>query len=75
MHMALIFLGLTECSLCGKILSGEDECIGLPPLIDTAHPLYRYFDTGMHRDCYDNWDEKGSIEAALEKENKALGRN
>ena len=27
----------------------------------------------MHRDCYDNWDQKGSIEAALEKQDKAEG--
>jgi hypothetical protein len=66
--MALIFLGLTECSLCGKTLTGEDAVIGLPPLIDTAHPLYRYFDTGMHQSCYDHWDKKDEIAAALEKE-------
>lgn len=68
--MAMIFLGRSECSICGKILAEGDDIIGLPPLIDTHHPLYRYFDTGMHRACYDNWDKKHEMEAALDKEGK-----
>jgi hypothetical protein len=46
------------------------DIIGLPPLIDTHHPLYTYFDTGMHQSCYNNWEKKGEVEAALDKEGK-----
>ena len=66
--MALIFLGKTECTLCGKILIDGDEIIGLPPISDTAHPLYKYFDTGMHKSCYNEWDKKDEIQAAVTKE-------
>lgn len=66
--MALIFLGKTECALCGKIFIDGDDIIGLPPISDIAHPLYKYFDTGMHKSCYNKWDKKDEIQAALRKE-------
>jgi hypothetical protein len=72
--MAMIFLGKSECPICGKILVEGDDIIGLPPLIDITHPLYTYFDEGMHRACYENWDKKSQVEAALENEGKKSGR-
>ena len=66
--MALIFLGKTKCALCGKILIDGDEIIGIPPISDIAHPLYEYFDTGMHKLCHNTWDKKDEIQTAVSKE-------
>ena len=55
--MALIFLGRTECPLCGKPVE-QDQ-----PLVATSHfigspddPLWRYSDAAMHRDCFLSWE-------------------
>lgn len=66
--MALIFLGSSKCSICNKVLNVDDEVIGLPPISDTGHPLYKYFDTGIHKSCYETWDKKEEIEALANKE-------
>lgn len=67
----MIFLGRSECPICGKFLVEGDDIIGLPPLIDTTHLLFRYFDTGMHRACYDNWNKKDKIEEQSEPPNSS----
>ena len=56
--MALIFLGVTECALCGKVLKENDKVTSLPPIGDIQHPLYKYFDAGLHTQCFENWDKK-----------------
>jgi hypothetical protein len=66
--MALIFLGKTQCSVCGTTFIDGDEIIGIPPISDIAHPLYEYFDTGVHKSCYDKWDKKDEIQAVVDKE-------
>lgn len=68
--MAMIFLGKSECPLCGQLLVEEDEIIALPAISDTLHSLYRFFDTGFHKVCFDNWDKKLEVQAILEKEHK-----
>jgi len=59
--MALIFLGTTECALCGKVLQEGDEITSLPPIGDKQHPLYKYFDAGLHTKCFENWDKKEEV--------------
>jgi hypothetical protein len=59
--MALIFLGVTECALCGKVLQEGDEVTTLPPIADTQHSLYKYFDAGLHTQCFENWDKKEDV--------------
>ena len=59
--MALIFLGSTECVLCGKVLQEGDEVTSLPPIGDKQHPLYKYFDVGLHTKCFENWDKKKEV--------------
>jgi len=70
--MALIFLGSSECPLCNKILQKGDEIIGLPPIAEIGNPLYRYFDCGFHKKCFDAWDKKQEIEAILSRESERL---
>ena len=59
--MALIFLGLTECALCRKILHEGEEVTSLSPIADKQHPLYQYFDAGLHTQCFENWDKKEEV--------------
>lgn len=66
--MALIFIGHTQCIVCNKMFVEVDVIIGLPPISDTANPLYEYFDAGVHKSCYDQWDIKDEIESIIRKE-------
>ena len=67
--MAIIFEGSSKCAICGEVLKKTDEIVGLPAISDTEHPLYKYFDTGFHKSCMDNWDKKPLIQSILLKEN------
>ena len=66
--MALIFRGLTECALCGKTLQEGDDVTALPPIADTQHPLYKYFDAGIHKQCFENWDKKEEVSKIIKVE-------
>ena len=66
--MALIFLGSTACAVCGQLLLDKDDVAGLPPLANTQHPLYKYFDAGFHASCFAKWDEKEEALRVLEEE-------
>ena len=66
--MALIFLGSTACALCGKILQQGDQITGLSPISDKEHPLYKYFDAGLHTHCFENWDQKEEVVRVINEE-------
>ncbi|HVU99312.1 MAG TPA: hypothetical protein VHE34_29020 [Puia sp.] len=66
--MALIFLDKSECALCGKVLKEHDEIVALPAASDTANPLYKYFDQGFHKSCFELWDKKEEVQAILQKQ-------
>ena len=66
--MAIIFLGITQCALCDKILKEGDELVSFPAISDNTNPLYRYFDAGFHKSCFENWDRKNEMQAILEKQ-------
>lgn len=70
--MALIFIGSSECPLCNKIFVQEDEIIGLPAIVNTEHPLYEYFDSGIHKTCFESWNKKDEILNILNEENKSI---
>ena len=58
--MALILLGKSSCPLCGRLLLEGEPWTALPAIADTAHPLYSYFDAGLHQTCFDQWDSRES---------------
>jgi hypothetical protein len=64
--MALVFLGKSECPICGKVLQPGDQIVALSPLPDNKHPFWKYFDAGMHKSCYDNWDNKDEANKLLD---------
>lgn len=54
--MAMIFEGLTTCSICEGLLDDKRAYVGFPHFIDDMnHPLWRFSDSGMHQDCFLNW--------------------
>ena len=59
--MALIFLGVTECAICGKVLQKGNAVTSLSPIADKQNPLYKYFDAGLHKQCFENWDKKEEV--------------
>lgn len=66
--MALIILGLTECALCGKVLQEGSEVTSLPPIADRQNPLYKYFDAGLHTQCFENWDKREEVLGIIKEE-------
>ena len=66
--MALIILGLTECALCGKVLQEGREVTSLPPIADRQNPLYKYFDAGLHTQCFENWDKREEVLGIIKEE-------
>jgi hypothetical protein len=72
--MALIFADSTECPLCGNLIKKGEDVIGLPPIADIEHPLYKYFDSGFHLKCFENWNKKEEVLNII-KEEKQKFRN
>ena len=60
--MALFDPGFTPCALCGVVLTDDDDHVGTSHFIgDHNHPLYRYSDTLMHRECFLRWDHRAEF--------------
>ncbi len=60
--MALIILGKTECTLCGKPLLENDEVVGFPAFLPTQHQLSQFSDAAFHKACFDNAPEHQAVE-------------
>ncbi len=71
--MAIIIENSSTCGLCGKILSSNDELIGLPPISNADSPLYEYFDRGYHKSCFESWDKRQEIDLILQVEKQQFG--
>lgn len=60
--MAIIIRDKTPCSICGRILRGEDDVVMTPHFIgDSADMFWHYSDSGMHRPCFLAWPLKESF--------------
>ena len=56
---SIIIRGKTSCSLCGAVLAdGEDVVATTHFIADQADPLWRYSDSGMHRECFLAWEHR-----------------
>lgn len=54
--MAVLILGKTQCELCAGVIDAEHAVVSAPHFIhDSSHPLWRYSDASMHRDCFQRW--------------------
>lgn len=56
--MAIIFNGVSRCSICDTILDNDDAVIGLPHfIVDPTNRFYKNSDSGVHLECFLNWPE------------------
>ena len=60
--MALISLGSSTCSICGEVLHKDQEMITWQAFLTPNHPLWKYSDTGMHAECFEQWEHKEEFE-------------
>ena len=62
--MAIILRGKTICSLCGKVIQQGDHVTASTHFIsDQAHPLWKFSDSAMHRECFSTWDQAAAFRA------------
>lgn len=59
--MAIIIEGESKCSICNKVLE-NDQIIGWNAFLNKKHTLWIYSDTGMHKECFNNWKHKEEFE-------------
>jgi len=59
--MAIIIKGKSKCSICNKVLE-NDHIIGWNAFLNKEHTLWEYSDTGMHKECFNNWKYKEEFE-------------
>jgi len=71
MSMALIYEGI-QCSICGKVIADLNHIVATTHFIgDESDPLWRFSDSGMHPECFANWDHR---EAFIDRYNCTMGR-
>ena len=70
--MAIVFTGKSKCPLCGEVLVTGSDTISLPPIRQTGHALFAFFDCGIHRECFDNWEGKEEALALVFQEKEAF---
>lgn len=56
--MALFLPGNSECTICGEIISAEDEMVGFPHFIPEGHRLWMHSDSCMHKKCWETWESR-----------------
>lgn len=70
--MAIVILGSSGCSLCGEVLMTGHAIVATPHFIpDQSHPLWRYSDSAMHYDCFQQWPHR---EAFVAEYNRTMGQ-
>ena len=61
--MAVLSLGNSTCSLCGGILSENDEVVTWTAFLNPDHKWWKYSDSGMHKTCFEKWEHQKEFEA------------
>ena len=56
--MALIFLGASQCSICGRVLEKGQAYFAWPHFIRSDEHLGRQSDSGMHEECFEKWEHR-----------------
>ncbi|MFZ9847620.1 MAG: hypothetical protein ACO3EE_05655 [Flavobacteriales bacterium] len=67
--MALIILGQSKCPICNHLLLDDQSTLAFPAISNLNHPLWKYFDAGIHKDCFDSWIRKAEFLELLDQEN------
>ncbi len=59
--MALLFLGKTQCPLCGEIIYSENDVYMFSHFISQNNRLWKYSDSSIHKNCFDKWKDKNEF--------------
>jgi len=73
--MTQLTIGVTQCSLCGKVIEDGDEFTTSPAFLPESHRLYKYADTSMHLECFDNWADRDEFAEAFGRWNRINNPN
>lgn len=65
--MALIFLDLSICAICGNVLRKEEGIVAFPPFEGNQQdPMYFFSDAGFHAACFLTHPLKDEVACAVE---------
>jgi hypothetical protein len=65
--MALVFIGKTECGVCGApICEGEDR-VAFPAFLPKTHRLWKYSDGVFHSKCFADDPNSGEVQSLYQQ--------
>jgi hypothetical protein len=71
--MAIIFLGLSECPLCGEVLKTGQSLVETSAFIENpSHRLWKYSDAAMHYECFQSWPLREEFVATFNKAHNSI---
>jgi hypothetical protein len=56
--MAIFMPGISDCPICGGVLTEDDETFGTWGIFAVAPDLFRFCDAVMHWSCYAAWPRR-----------------
>ncbi|CAM1342626.1 hypothetical protein [Tenacibaculum amylolyticum] len=59
--MALIITDSTICSICNQTLKHKDSIISWTAFLPQKHHLWKFSDSGMHKNCFEEWEYKSEF--------------
>jgi hypothetical protein len=60
--MTILIWGSSTCPLCNKLLSQEECLVQTTAFVeDPKHPMWRFSDACMHRDCFLIWPDRDNF--------------
>lgn len=60
--MAQIILDSSKCSICGRALKVDENVVSWQAFLDQEHKFWKYSDSGMHKECFEEWEYKKEFE-------------
>jgi len=72
--MALVFRGLSRCSVCNEVIQANDEVIAFPHVISNESDLlWRFSDSACHADCAQHSPKIQKLMAITEERHRRTG--
>lgn len=72
--MALVFRGLSSCSVCNEVIQAADEMVAFPHVISNQRdPLWPFSDTACHAACAKRSPEIQQLAAIAEEHYRRTG--
>lgn len=65
--MALLIRGKSECLLCGRVISADDQVVAFPAFLKADHRLGRFSDGVFHRPCFESCPQRDEVAALYER--------